>query len=93
MNPADIVFEAFSNLTGGLVTDLQTAVVALVGLMVMVIGLKKLQSLLLDRNLDAALEDAYKKQGWSGIEGDIQKARYKKLLDLKIRRMTGGEDL
>ncbi|MBU0730202.1 MAG: hypothetical protein KKA70_10700 [Proteobacteria bacterium] len=46
MNPADILYQAFSNLTGGLINDLQSAMVALISLALLVHGFNILNNLL-----------------------------------------------
>lgn len=47
MNPTDLIFQTVSNLTGGLITDIQTAVIGLVTIGFVVMGLDLLKGLLL----------------------------------------------
>lgn len=47
MNPTDLIFQTVSNLTGGLITDVQTAVIGLVTLGFVVMGVGLIKTLLL----------------------------------------------
>lgn len=47
MNPTDLVFQTVSNLTGGLITDVTTAVIGLVTLGFVVMGVGLIKTLLL----------------------------------------------
>lgn len=60
-NPMDDVFtDVASQLTGGLVTDMTTAIVAMVAIMVIMIGFDKLKDVLLLSQQNQALKDAEK---------------------------------
>lgn len=57
MNPIDLIFQAFATMTGGIITDLTTAVVGVVMLMMMVAGLNMLKRILIGAKYDRYIKD------------------------------------
>ena len=61
-NPSDIVFQSISNMTGGLINDLTTAIIAMAGIGIILMGFEYLKDCLVDsihtRETNAALDRA-----------------------------------
>ncbi len=86
MTSTDIIFQTVSNLTGGLIIDVQTAVVGIVTLGFIAMGLDHLKDLLLstyegttskDKELDGImaeenLRNEYRSRGLSESEVDLK---------------------
>lgn len=86
MNPTDIIFQTVSNLTGGLIVDIQTAIIGLVTIGFILMGLDYLKDLLLstyegttvkDSELDSFmaeenLRNEYRSRGFSESEVDMK---------------------
>lgn len=96
MNPTQILFNSVSGLTGGIVHDLQTAMVAVVAILFVLLGLDLLKDVLFggrsgELNLETrAFDDEWdaakyyhklsKRYKRGSIEFDIIQARYRKHL-------------
>jgi hypothetical protein len=78
MSPADLIFQSFSNLTGGLVNDLVTVIVGLITLGFMVVAVNKIQSVLLGKRLDDYINDR-------GLGGEYEKFRNDQIIRAKFR--------
>lgn len=86
MNPLDLIFSTISNLTGGLVNDLTTVIVAMLSISFIVMGFGYLKDLLDDRlaqNRRSYYEGEAKKYRQSimsmsdSAERDITRAKYR----------------
>jgi hypothetical protein len=81
-SPMDDVFrDVVSQLTGGLIHDMTTAIVGMVAIMVVLIGFDKLKDILMERQQDSALKKAreYDSNGSRALEpGDDVMYRYYK---------------
>lgn len=69
MNHTDILFQSFSNLTGGVVTDLTTVIMAMVFFMVLLMGYKKLMTVFEGNMLDRQISQAFSLKGSGGMQG------------------------
>lgn len=94
MQPTDLLFQAFSNLTGGVINDLTTVMVAMVGLMVLLWGARKIMSVFEAEILEGKIELAKLEydQARNGIDSvdDFEMSYRKKKVDRlyghKLRR-------
>lgn len=87
MQPTDILFSSISALTGGLITDLQTAMVGMITVAFILFGFDHLKDVfensLRDRNRSRALDEAreYRKtvdnQYVDSAIRDVYKAKYR----------------
>jgi hypothetical protein len=78
MSPADLIFQSFSTLTGGLVNDLVTVIVGMITLGFMVVAVNKIQSVLLGKRLDDYINDR-------GLGGEYEKFRNDQIIRAKFR--------
>lgn len=71
MKPIDLIFQAVSNMTDGIINDITTAIIGCVTLLFLIVGFKHLQNVLIgkkydkyisDRNLGSEYEDYKNKQ-------------------------------
>ncbi len=90
LQPSDILFQIASNLTGGLVDDLTTAMIAMVTIAFIVFGLDHLKDAfeahINDRYLDSARSFRNKMNSSTDkTERDLLKAKYRNA----IRRAAG----
>ncbi len=89
MNPVDLVFSAITSLTGGLITDLASAVIGLLTISFIAFGADLIISVLAGRRMDkcrsdrvhSAFNDREKaKVSGSQVERDMADSRYKSAL-------------
>lgn len=87
--PSDILFQVISNLTGGLIVDLQTAMVGMLTVAFLLMGLDYLKDVLDNklhqRNVDSSLRDAQKYKDLSSkaltdVERDYYNAKYRNII-------------
>lgn len=91
VNPAGFLFQAVSDLTGGMVTDIKTAMVAMVTVSVILMGLDYLKDVLLD-----VLEEGQRKRDYNKIvesgamvgksNDDVDKELYGEMYQGKISK-------
>lgn len=92
MNPADLVFKAFSDLTGGLVTDMYTAIIAMVGIIVLYAGATKLINFFQVQAMDSELISLNKKMGGNGdFYGDYNKRKYNRIMQMRLKKDMQGD--
>ena len=89
MNPIDLVFSSITNLTGGLVTDLTSAVIGLLTISFLAFGADLIIGVLAGRRIDkcrsdrvhSAFSDREKaKKSGSQVERDMAESRYRNAL-------------
>ncbi len=92
MNPADLIFSAFSSLTGGMVDDIYTAIIAMVGIIVLYVGMSKLITFLSAQALDGELIGLHKKMGGNGdFYQDYNKRKYNHLIQKRLKKDMRGD--
>ncbi|MBU0484826.1 MAG: hypothetical protein KKB30_09970 [Proteobacteria bacterium] len=82
MNPNDIIFQAFTNLTGGLIDDMTTAVIGLVGIIMIMVGFNKLK-LIFDSRIDSKLDGFMKERNLGKQYEDYENSQ---LIKIKFNR-------
>jgi hypothetical protein len=89
MNPIDLIFGAISNLTGGLITDLTTAVIGLLTISFIAMGADLIIGVFAGRRTDkcrsdrvhSAFDNLQKaRESGSEVERDMAKSRYRSAL-------------
>jgi hypothetical protein len=78
MTPTDLIFQAFSNMTLGLVDDLITVIIGMVGLTMLVVAVRKIQSVLLGKRLDEAIDSR-------GLSDQYEKYKDRRIIQAKFR--------
>lgn len=85
MNPIDMVFQAFSGLTGGLVTDMYTAIIAMIGITILYHGGKMLINFLYGEALNRSFyKTAQEMRGLVEPNEDYRHYKYKQLMRKKF---------